>query len=160
VCEIEKIGFTLCLKLISNVVELTNDHIHLLEVKLCQSIKLLNVGKHFYQLLQSLYKLVEFVENLSLGKIECFAFGHVSHFLFGSLVGFFILSVEFNATAKDFNNFRWVSFPDIFYFASWRNDFFSAVFNHLIGNFNEQASHLVRSVVKSSNCMNHLYRIH
>jgi hypothetical protein len=88
-------------------------------------------------------ELIEFVENLGLTEIESLTLGHVSHLFFCGLISFFILSVELNAASQNLNHFSWVSFPHIFNFRSWWNDFFLAVLDHLIGNLDEQSSHFV-----------------
>jgi len=110
--------------------------------------------------LQSLDKLVKTIEDLGLREIESFPLGHISNFLLGSFVSFFVFSVEFDATSENFNYFRRISFPDIFNLGSWRNDFLSAVLNHLVGDFDEESSHFVRSVVETSNSVDHLDSIH
>lgn len=110
--------------------------------------------------MKSLYKLVEFVENLGLTKIEGFSFRHIGDFLFSGLVGLFVLTVELDTAAKNLDDLCGVSFPYVFDFGTGRNDLFLAVLDHLICDFDKQTSHLIRGVIEPGDGVDHLDRVH
>lgn len=160
VAQIQKISFSFLLKLISYSVEFVDNDIHFFKIKFCKGIELLDVCKNLDKLLKSFDKLIKSVKNLCLTEIKSFSFWHVCYFLLCSFISFFILPVELNTASQNFNNFSWISFPNILNFSSWRNDFLFTIFNHLICNFDEQSCHFIWSIVESCNCMNHFDSIH
>jgi hypothetical protein len=62
--QVKQVTLPLGLELVPDIVKLADDHIHFLEVEFGQGVELLNVRKHLNQLLKSLDKLVELVEDL------------------------------------------------------------------------------------------------
>jgi hypothetical protein len=158
--EIKQIIFSFGFELVSDAVEFTNNHVHLFKIELCQSIKLLDVREDFNQFLESLHELIKLIEDLSFREIKGFTLWHICYFFLGGFVGFFVLSVQFDAATQYLNDFRGISFPNIFDLGSWRNDLLSAVLDHLVGNLNEESCHFVGGVIEPCNGMDHFDGIH
>jgi len=120
---------------------------------------LLDIREDLDEFLESLDELIKFIENLGLREIESLSFGHISNLFLGSLVSFFVFSVEFDAASKNLYNLSWIFLPNLLILVV-RNNLFLAILYHLVCNLDEQSSHLVRSIIETSDSMDHLYGIH
>lgn len=158
--QIQQILAPLLLELVEYIFELDNQLIHFLQIMLTEIIELLYVGEHLNELLEPLHKHIELIEDLRLRKIESLALGHLLNLLLGDVVSLLVVAVELDAAAEDLDDLGGGAFPDVFTLGLGWDDLLFAVFYHLVGDFYEQAGHLVRGVVETGDGVDHLDCVH
>lgn len=158
--KIQQVLASLSLELTQDALEFSDKDIHFFKIVLAKVIELLDVREDFDEFLESLDEHVEFIEDLCLRKVKSLAFWHFLNLLLSDVVSFLVLSVKFDAASEDLDYFCWGSLPDVISLAVRRNDLLSAVFDHLVGDFDEETSHFVGSVVEPGNSVYHLNGIH
>ncbi len=155
---------SLSFEIIYDLLKLSCQSLHTFQIVSGKSLELLDVWENIDQFLKSSAEGVEFTKNLSFTEIKGLALWHVSYFILSVIVSFLIWFVQLDALTQNINQFTWITFPDLFRSFSWLWGSFSnsvfAVLDHLVCYFHEQTSHLISSVVESSNSVDHLNSVH